>query len=197
MKIEFNNKTLVFSVDMNNGFCKYGDLYSPRVEKLIPDTEKFLKACIKENIDIVAFTDSHSEKSPEFSGYPVHCLENSEESKLVDEISFLYDYKNAKVIPKASTNGIFAMDISALDKYDNFVITGCCTDICVYQLALSIKTYFNQKNICKDVVVLKNLVETYDAPGHNAEQWNKIFFDSMLLNGVQVEILENLEDLKI
>lgn len=179
--------TIFFSVDLNNGFCKEGALSSDRVRNLIPKTEKFLKTVLKSGFKVIAFTDSHGENSPEFDGYPIHCLADSPESVLVDELSFLYDHENAKVIPKNSTNGFFLLGDDILrGNFDNFIITGCCTDICIYQLAVTLKTFFNQLDQKKRIIVPKSLVDTFDSPEHNADEIGKIFLGSMASNGVEV-----------
>lgn len=180
-------KTIFFSVDINNGFCKNGALFSPRTQKLIPKTKKLLSSVLDKNFPVIAYTDEHQSNSPEFNCYPAHCLKGEEESVLVDELAFLYKHKNATVIPKNSTNGFFTLDKKYLGySFDTYIITGCCTDICVYQLAITLKSYFNQNNIHKKVIVIKSMVDTFDSPEHNAEQYNKIFFNSMQSNGIEI-----------
>ena len=72
-------------------------------------------------------------------------------------------------------------------------VTGCVTDICVKQFTLTLKTYFNKENldmmwfnIDMDVIVIKNCVDTFDAPGHSAEEMNKYSFMDMSQAGVKV-----------
>ena len=78
--------TLVFIVDMNNGFAKSGALYSPRVESLINPIEKFTKSISNKVNNIIAFTDSHNVDSIELRSYPSHCLQNDIESEIIDEL---------------------------------------------------------------------------------------------------------------
>jgi len=66
-------KTLLVIVDINNGFARGGALYSDRIEKLITPIEELAKYMIKNGAEVVAFTDCHSEESPEFTCYPKHC----------------------------------------------------------------------------------------------------------------------------
>ena len=47
--------TMVFIVDMNNGFAKSGALYSPRVEALINPIENFAKSISKKVKSIIFF----------------------------------------------------------------------------------------------------------------------------------------------
>ena len=134
------NKTGLFIVDMNNGFAKEGALSSPRVEEIIDPIADFGKALSSKINTIVAFTDTHDEDAVEFKSYPAHCLRGDMESEVVKEILAI---DNLEIIEKNSTNGFFAIDIEKYKNLDNFIVAGCCTDICVYQFVLTLKTYFN------------------------------------------------------
>ena len=174
----------VYIVDMNNGFARSGSLYSPRVEALITPIENFIKHVSNKVHKIVAFTDRHTPESIELQSYPSHCIENHIESEIIDELKSI---ENVQVIPKNSTNGFFAMDTIDFNNVDNIIIVGDCTDICVYQFAITLKSYFNQNNMPKNIIVPINLVDTYDIPNvHSAELLNLVFLNSMLQNGINV-----------
>ena len=173
--------TIIFSIDMNNCFAREGALYSKRIEDLIAPTADFLKDAKASGIPVIAFTDSHRADSLEFGGYPPHCLEDSPESEIVDELKPFMD----RIIGKNSTNSFFVYDGPYEDGW-NYIITGCCTDICIYQYAVTLRAYLNQHDIRSRVIVPRNLADTYDAPGHDADALNRIFFDSMAANCVEV-----------
>ncbi|AUN15032.1 isochorismatase family cysteine hydrolase [Paraclostridium sordellii] len=178
------SKTMLFIIDMNNGFAKKGALYSDRVEALINPITNLAKILEAKNCEIIAFTDSHNKDSIELRSYPTHCLENDYESKIVDEISTI---KNLKVIPKNSTNGFFCLEDKHFKNIDNIIVVGDCTDICIYQFVVTLKAYFNQNNIDKNIIVPMNLVDTYHIDNiHNAEIMNIVFLNSMIQNGVEV-----------
>lgn len=178
------SKTMLFIIDMNNGFAKKGALYSDRVEALINPITNLAKILEAKNCEIIAFTDSHNKDSIELRSYPKHCLENDYESKIVDEISTI---KNLKVIPKNSTNGFFCLEDKNFKDIDNIIVVGDCTDICIYQFVVTLKSYFNQNNIDKNIIVPMNLVDTYHIDNiHNAEIMNIVFLNSMIQNGVEV-----------
>lgn len=178
------DKTALFIVDINNGFAKKGNLSSDRVKSLIDPIYNFAKPLEDKLKKIIAFTDTHEENSIELLNYPIHCLKGSEESKIVDE---LLDIKNLEILPKNSTNAFFAMDIKILDDIDNIIIVGDCTDICIYQFAITLKSYFNQNNIVKNITVPINLVDTYDIENvHCAKLLNTVFLNSMIQNGINV-----------
>ena len=178
------NKTRLFIVDMNNGFAKEGVLSSPRVEEVIEPIADFGKVISSKINTIVAFTDTHDEDAVEFKSYPAHCLRGDMESEVVKEILAI---DNLEIIEKNSTNGFFAIDIEKYKDLDNFIVVGCCTDICVYQFVLTLKTYFNQNNLDKNIIVPMNLVETYDIDMvHSGDFLNTIFLNSMMQNGINV-----------
>lgn len=178
------SKTMLFIIDMNNGFAKKGALYSDRVKALISPITNLAKILEAKNCEIIAFTDSHNKDSIELRSYPTHCLENDYESKIVDEISTI---KNLKVIPKNSTNGFFCLEDKNFKNIDNIIVVGDCTDICIYQFVVTLKAYFNQNNIDKNIIVPMNLVDTYHIDNiHNAEIMNIVFLNSMIQNGVEV-----------
>ena len=96
-----DNKSVLFIIDMNNGFAKSGPLSSKRVEKLIPSIVEDVEIFNSFNNPIIAFTDSHKKECLEFKSYPIHCLENSYESEIVDEIK---QFNDIMIIKKSSTN---------------------------------------------------------------------------------------------
>lgn len=177
-------KTILFIVDMNNGFAKKGPLYSERVEALINPIAKLGNYLASKKCEVIAFTDSHTIESIELRSYPKHCLSDDEESEVVNEIRCI---NNIKVISKNSTNGFFCLDDISFNNIENVIIVGDCTDICIYQFAVTLKSYFNQKNIYKNIIVPIDLVDTYNIPKiHNAEIMNIVFLNSLIQNGIEV-----------
>lgn len=188
-KIYINDKSILFIVDMNNGFAKYGALSSDRVKRIIPNIVKNIKIFNKVNNPIIAFTDSHKENSLEFKSYPAHCLENSYESELVDEIK---EFKDIIIIEKSSTNGFLEeeskkyIDDFINKGYKSCIVCGCITDVCVKQFVQTLKAYFNVKNKDIDVIVPIDSVDTYDSPEHNAEIINLFSFYEMKNSGIRI-----------
>ena len=134
--------------------------------------------------EIIAFTDYHTNESVELLNYPTHCIKDTIECEIVDELKSI---DNIKIVKKNSTNGFFALDSLNFDDTDNIIIVGDCTDICIYQLAITLKSYFNQNNINKDIIVPINLVDTYNIDNvHPAELLNIVFLNSMIQNGIKV-----------
>ena len=188
-----DNKSVLFIIDMNNGFAKSGPLSSKRVEKLIPSIVEDVEIFNSFNNPIIAFTDSHKKECLEFKSYPIHCLENSYESEIVDEIK---QFNDIMIIKKSSTNDFLEeetkkyIDSFVRDGYKNFVLCGCITEVCVKQFAQTLKAYLNVINKDINVIVPINSVDTYDSPEHNADIINLFSFYEM--NSCGIKIVKNI-----
>ena len=64
--------------------------------------------------------------------------------------------------------GGLAEDIQKLKNVEEIVLVGCCTDICIINIAMPLDIYFDDLNRDVKVIVPKNAVETYDSPDHNS-----------------------------
>lgn len=188
-----DNKSVLFIIDMNNRFAKSGPLSSKRVEKLIPSIVEDVEIFNSFNNPIIAFTDSHKKECLEFKSYPIHCLENSYESEIVDEIK---QFNDIMIIKKSSTNAFLEeetkkyIDSFVRDGYKNFVLCGCITEVCVKQFAQTLKAYLNVINKDINVIVPINSVDTYDSPEHNADIINLFSFYEM--NSCGIKIVKNI-----
>lgn len=189
VNIENFNKdtTLLITVDMINGFIREGVLASPRVERIIPAVEKLNKNLSKAKR--LFFVDEHEEDAIEFKAFPPHCLKGSSESKIIDELVPYID--GATVIGKNSINGFFAPDFTKflnenLDKINKVIVTGCCTDLCIENISLSLKTFLNQNNKDVDVCVVTNGVETYDLGEHKGDEVNIMALYNMHVAGIKL-----------
>lgn len=153
-------KTAVIVVDMINGFAKAGALYSDRVENIISNNVKVLDLFDCEHVFLC---DYHEDYAKEFDVFLPHCQIGSGEEEIVDQLKPYAD--QGTVIKKNSTNGFIEPAFQDwLEKHDinQFVVTGCCTDLCVLQFVLSLKTHFNRINKASKIAVIENAVETYD-----------------------------------
>lgn len=182
-----SKNTALVIVDMINGFTREGLLKSPRVEELIPEITRLSKMCDQLGITKLAFADCHTEASPEFDAYPAHCTAGSFEGEIVDEIKEVGGYT---LVLKNSTNGFleegFQKWLKENQQIDTFIITGDCTDICVQQFAITLKTWFNMHNKKVRVIVPVNNVETYDFGLHNGDLMNVMALYNMMGNGIEV-----------
>ena len=180
-----NNDTALIVVDVINGFTIVGALSSERVTQIIGKVGKLMRSAIERSIDIVFFADSHTKDSTEFKSFPPHCLINTTESEVVEELKAIGHYT---LIEKNSTNGYHAPKFKQYLKDNpnvkNFIVCGDCTDICVLNLCLSLKTAFDQDDKECNVIVPMQCVETFDAPSHSAELMNVMAFKLLETNGI-------------
>ena len=155
-----SNNTALIIVDMINGFAKEGALQSPRVKDIIPSIVSLSVKCVHSNIQKLAFADAHTDASPEFESYPPHCVVGSSESEIVDEIKDVGGYR---LIPKNSTNGFleeaFQNWLEDNAHIDHFIVVGDCTDICIQQFAVTLKTWFNKANKKSRIIVPINALK--------------------------------------
>ncbi len=176
-------ETMAVVVDMNKGFAQEGALYSERAKDLIAPIADFVDACIARRFHILAFSDRHSPGSPEIDSYPAHCMQDTPECELVDELSRLRPF----TVYKNSTNAFFSGKEQLFkEPVKDYILTGCCTDICIYQFSTTLRAWLNEHNLPGRVVVPLSLVDTYDAPWHNAQLLSAVFIESMLSNGILV-----------
>jgi len=180
-------QTALVIIDMVNGFAREGALKSPRIEELIPEIAKLSKMCDELAVSKLAFADCHTEASPEFDAFPAHCMAGTYEGEIVDEIKQIGGYA---LIPKNSTNGFLEVEFQKWlrenQQINTFIITGDCTDICVQQFAMALKTWFNIQNRKVRIIVPENAVETYDLGMHNGDLMNVMALYNMTANGIEV-----------
>ena len=178
-------KKLLINVDMVKGFVKTGAMSDPYIQHIIPEHIKLMK---ENEGAIVIIKDTHKENCREFKRYPVHCVEGTEESELADELKEFE--KDALVYEKNSTSTIYAenflSDIDKMESLEEVIIIGCCTDICILNLAIPLQNYFDQKDRNITITVPKNAVETYDAPYHNREEYNEMALKLMKQAGINL-----------
>lgn len=179
-------KKMIFVIDMINGFCKEGALADPKIMNIVPELHKFLEEYEGDKIEV---RDSHPDDALEFQTFPVHCMKDSYESEGIMELKdVLADSK--LVFLKNSTCALFApgmMEFLKKEQPEEIVVTGCCTDICILNFVVALKNYFNQENINSNIIVYKDLVDTYDAPTHNRDEFNEMAFTLMKQAGIQVK----------
>lgn len=180
------NNPVVFVVDMVNGFTKEGALSDIKIMDIVKAQKKLMDTLSCRNVFVC---DTHPPKTREFEAYPAHCMVGTSEAEVVDELK---DYIKM-IIHKNSTNTFMAPEFSEflkndLDNYNDIIITGCCTDLCILQFALSLQGYLNEHNMCKHRIIIPvDCVETYHIDQvHDAYFWNDVSLKNMAANGITI-----------
>lgn len=182
-------KKLLLVIDMVNGFVKEGALADKQINNITPNIINLIEEYIKNSDDIISIQEGHSKSSKEFDNFPPHCILGTDEAELIEEL--LPYRENMKVIRKNSTCGFITNEFMKYmeenkNELEEIVLTGCCTDLCVMNFALPLKTYINENDLNIKVTIYKNTVETYDSPIHSRDEYNKIAFKIMKQNGINI-----------
>ncbi|WP_313127556.1 cysteine hydrolase family protein [Proteiniclasticum ruminis] len=176
---------LVVVVDMLNGFAEEGALASDHVKNIIEPIRTYLG---NYSGDIVFVSDAHDEDSSEFCDFPVHCIRGTREAEVVERLqpfAHISFQKNSVNAFQAESFRVYLVD--KLSQYKKVSVIGCCTDICVLNLALALKSYISEKNLVIEVSVMKDLVATFDGPGHNRVEASESAFHILRTNGICIE----------
>lgn len=178
----------IFVVDMINGFCKEGAMADRNIMDIVPDIQKILYIPNQVRKPIF-FIDAHEENAIEFKSFPKHCVKDTEECKIVEELKDVCGYE---IINKNSTNGFhelqeYLSNIKTINLRE-IIVTGCCTDICVMQFALTLKTWLNATNTDIEVIIPVNCVDTYDSGNeyHPAHKFNEMALTLMEQAGITI-----------
>lgn len=179
----------IFVVDMIRGFCEEGAMADAKILDIVPNITKLLTlpSQVKE---VIFFIDAHEEDAIEFKSFPKHCIKGTKEAEIVDG---LQTYVSGEaIIYKNSTNGFHELEdyrkylLEHPNTVKEIIITGCCTDICVMQFALTLKTWLNAQDIDMRVIVPVDCVDTYEASYHKAVYFNEIALTLMQQAGIEV-----------
>ncbi len=164
----------VIVVDMLEGFCESGNLASPRLARVIPCIRELLERERRRGSALIFLADTHAADDPEFDMFPPHCIAGSGEEEVVAELQPYLE--GAILIAKTRYSGFHG---TALEDElrriapGEVVVVGVCTDICVMH------TVADLRNRDYPVTVVRDCVETYDAPGHDAGQVNDFAISHM------------------
>lgn len=179
------SKTALIVIDMVNGFVKFGALSSERVKNLEENIVNLTDKCSKAGFKLLALCDCHTDISPELSSFPPHCMENTAEAELIESLKAY----NFEIINKNSAGALslpeFEKWLSDNTHIENYIIAGDCTDICIYQNAVGLKARNNSCNKPCRVILPIDMIDTYDAPGHDADFLNITHICSMIVSGVE------------
>jgi nicotinamidase-related amidase len=191
----------VVSVDLIVGFCHQGALASPRVEGILPDVTRLLARAHDLGVRHIVLTqDTHLENAEEFGSFPPHCIAGTHESQTAPALAGLSFADEFTIVEKNSISSTIAPQWVEWERahgpFSAWVIVGDCTDLCVYQAAMSLQTRSLSEQRGHEVVIPVNCVQTYDMPvetaqkigaePHDGDLLHAVFLHSMALNGVEV-----------
>lgn len=192
--------TAVFSADMINGFCKKGNLASPRVDSIsIPVRELFIKAHDAGVQNFILVQEWHDPKAKEFEAFPLHCVMNTDEARIIPELQELPFAGKFVVFRKNTISPAWAYRDGGHGYYkEDFnvrlinlhlrtaIVAGNCTDFCVRELAMYLRMWANQHQRELRIIIPANCVETFDAPNHPGNMMNLFTLHEMARNNITI-----------
>jgi nicotinamidase-related amidase len=158
----------IIVVDMLVGFCRRGALASPRLDSITPRIVEYLERERAAGAELIFLVDTHAPDDPEFAMFPPHCVRGSGEDEVVPELRAFA--AGGHVLRKRRYSGFTGTRLEELLRElapDVVEVVGVCTDICV------LHTVAGLRDRDYAVVVRREMVETYDAPGHEADEVNR------------------------
>ena len=162
-------RPVLLVIDTQEGFTRKGNLASETCTRAIPRIRAVAEEARRAGTPIVFTKDTHRGGDPEFEMFPPHCLEGTDEHDLVEELRPL-ERDAHEVVHKSRYSAFHGTELEALlEKLDpdEVHVVGLCTDICV------LHTVADLRNRDYRVVVHRDAVETFDAPGHDHADVNR------------------------
>lgn len=198
-------------VDILKGFCEQGPLASDRVKEMVKPVVTLSEQLIEKGIpseNLIFLNDYHADDAVEFTSFASHCRRNTTEAEVVDALKPFYEKEGVQIYHKNATSGMFGVNQDGIRFFEwleqtfakgksTFLLVGDCTDLCIYQNAMGIRLFANEKNISSvDVIVPITHVKTYDISiekanqlgiyAHDADFMDVVFLYHMKMNGVNV-----------
>jgi len=195
------DRVAVVCVDVIVGFCNEGALASPRVNQIVAPIARLFTRLHERGVKhFVLPQDTHDPEAVEFMSYPPHCIRGTREAETVDELKALPFSNQFTIIEK---NALSAFVDTALPAWvrehpevDTYLVTGDCTDLCTYNLALHLRMDANARQLQRRVVLVEECVDTYDVSLETAQQLgirphpadfhHVVFLHHMEQNGVEI-----------
>lgn len=141
---------LLAVIDMQNDFID-GALGTQEALKIVGRVADKISEMRKNGAEIVFTRDTHGAdylSTSEGKKLPVkHCIRNTNGWEISDKL----DSANSKIIDKPSFGSLELAEYAAsLDKLDEIVLVGLCTDICVISNAMLLKAKLPETKITVD-----------------------------------------------
>lgn len=193
-----NYKKALYMVDMNNGFVNFGAMSNPEYNKLVPEQQKLIGKMRREEELVTFILEGHTEDSIEFDNYPGHTIIGTKEAELIPEYKDEPEKENTLVFYKNCINGMLNRQlqdiIAQLENLKEVIFSGVCTDLCVLDFARTLARFLDEINHRAKLFVVKSTIDTYDAPGHNRDEWTRMAL--MFMEQAGIEVVENVEHLE-
>jgi nicotinamidase-related amidase len=185
MKHNHSSQSVLFIIDMIEGFVNEGPLSDSTIAHIVPNIRRLIEKFAGLDYPILAINDAHHINSREFVAFPPHCLAQSSESKMLNDL----EHPQLQILHKNSVNAFMSNEFQEWFKdapiYERYIITGCVTDICILHFALSLNSYFHEHDIHTQVIVVSDGVETFHHDTHDRSYYHEAALKMMTQMGIQ------------
>jgi len=158
---------VVLVIDMTRGFFEKGcPLYcGDKARRIIPNVQRLLEQELARGSKILFLNDHHDPDDLEFKMFPPHCIAGTPETEVIPELA---EYPG-EIIPKKRFSAFYGTSLGERLlqlKAAKIIITGVCTDICVYHTAGDARDRGYEVEIPVDCVATFDEGAHYFALGH-------------------------------
>lgn len=190
-------ETLLYNIDMDNGFVDFGTMANPEYKKLIPEQLKLIKYVRSQNGVVSFVLEGHNKNAREFKLYPQHSVLGTKEADLIPELCEEQNKINTYTFYKNCINGMLLPEVQEqIKRYKNLksiIYSGVVIDLCVGEFAVTNSRFLDQINKEVKLFLVKSTTDTFDAPNHNREEWTEIA--CKLVSRAGIELVDNCDDL--
>ena len=190
-------RKVLYNIDMNNGFVNFGAMANPKYNDLVPEQLRLIEKVRNEGGIVNFILEGHDENALEFQTYSRHCVLGDKEADLIPELITEQNKPNTYTFYKNCINGMLNLDVQEQLKRLRYlrevIFSGVCADLCVMDFARTNARFLDQINRQAKLFVVKSTIDTFDAPGHDREEWIDIATKVMAQAGI--EVVENVDHL--
>ncbi|MEA1936828.1 MAG: isochorismatase family cysteine hydrolase [Patescibacteria group bacterium] len=174
---------MVLAIDTVKGFFTEGNLANKENMAIVPNIKDLLERMTADGWKTYFLADNHRPDDLEFQMFPPHCVIETEEVEVVDELKQFVSYDN--YIPKTRYSGFYGTNLEEILKREdpeNIIVVGVYTDICV------LYTTADLRNRDYRVTIPRDCVRALDAG--NTDLWL-----NYLENLLGVQVVERQEEI--
>ena len=167
------HKIVFWEVDAQRDFMlSGGKLYVPGAEKIIPNTQRLVKAAADARVFIVSSADAHTENDPEFQRFPPHCVKGTPGAQIIPEgltkdVVRIENDETEKLATNVLAHSQVVIEKQSLDVFDNphaseiverlgndaeYIVFGVVTEYCVLCAAKGLLERGRKVFIVKDAI---------------------------------------------
>lgn len=194
-------RVAVICVDVIVGFCSEGALASERVNRIVAPIARLFTELHDRGVQhFILPQDTHDPDAVEFGSYPPHCVRGTREAETAEGLRDLPFSDEFVIMEKNALSAFMHTDLPGWimehPEVTTYIVTGDCTDLCTYNLAMNLRMDANARQLQRRVMLVEECVDTYDVSvetarevgirPHPADFHHVVFLHHMEQNGVEI-----------